>query len=118
MEPSREVSAPTDSATKCQPVAGADSFPIQGELDFESGCTDGYKNWLRQQEERLEAIREEWGLPVGLRVRIKLKDLDGEIEGKLELVEQPVSIDRSVPLHLRVLAIDVFLPDIEYCVIC
>ena len=93
------------------------SDPIQGVFDFESGHMNGYENWRREQELRLQAIRNEWGLPVRKHVRIRLKNIDGEFEGELRLVTQPVTIDRRVPLHLRVDNIDVFPPDIEQCVV-
>ena len=38
--------------------------PVQGLFDFESGSMNGYQNWRRQQEERLQATRNEWRLPV------------------------------------------------------
>lgn len=87
----------------------------QGVFDFESGNTDGFENWRRQQEERLEAIRNEWGLPIGRRVRMQLVSIRGELEGRLRLREMPVSIDRRIPLRLRVDEIDVTLSDIEHC---
>ena len=94
-----------------------DNGPIQGVFDFESGCMDGYQNWQKQQEERLEAIRREWGLPINNRVRIKLKNVIGEIEGKLQLREHPDTIDRCVPLYLKVANFEVFIADIENCVV-
>lgn len=90
---------------------------VQGVFDFESGNTDGFENWRRQQEARLDVIRKEWCVPVGRRVRIRLRNIDGEFEGKLELVQHPVTIDRRIPLHLRVDRVDVFLTDIEQCVV-
>jgi hypothetical protein len=90
---------------------------FQGVFDFESGNVDGFENWRCQQEARLDAIRKEWSVPVGRRVRIRLRNIDGDFEGKLELVQHPVTIDRRVPLHLRIDRVDVFVPDIEQCII-
>ncbi len=95
----------------------SDNGPIQGEFDFESGCMDGYLNWQKQQEEQIEAIRKEWGLPINSRVRIKLKNMIGEIVGKLQLVEHPDAIDRNVPLYLKVANFENFIADIENCVV-
>ena len=89
----------------------------QGVFDFECGNADGLENWRCQQEARLEAIRREWSLPVGRRVRIRVRNIDEDFEGKLELVHQPQTIDRKVPLHLRVASLDVFVPDIEQCTV-
>jgi hypothetical protein len=90
---------------------------IQGVFDFESGNADGFENWRRQQQARLDAIGREWSVPVGRRVRIRLRNIDGDFEGKLELVEQPVTIDRRLPLRLRVDRVDVSIPDIERCIV-
>jgi len=90
---------------------------VQGLFDFESGNMNGYENWRRHQEERLQAIRNEWGLPVRPRVRLRLKNIDGEFEGVLRLVDQPLTIDSRLPLHLRIDSLDVFPDDIEQCVV-
>lgn len=90
---------------------------IQGVFDFESGNPDGFENWRRQQEARLDAIRREWCVPVGRKVRIRLYDIDGEFTGKLQLAEHPVTIDRHAPLHLKVDHIDFFVPDVEQCTV-
>lgn len=94
-----------------------ESQTVQGVFDFESGNADGFANWRRQQEALLDAIRREWLLPVGRRVRIRLRNIDSEFEGRLELVEKPTKIDRRQPLHLRVDRVDVFIPDIEQCIV-
>ena len=91
--------------------------PIQGMLDFESGNANGYENWLREQEAHLDAIRREWSVPLGRRVRIQLRDIDQDFEGKLELFAQPDSIDRGVPLQLRIGRVDFASTDIERCVV-
>jgi len=90
---------------------------IQGLLDFESGNTNGIENWHREQEEYIVAIRKEWSLPVEKNVRVKLKDIDYEFEGKLKLAERPTSIDKRIPLHLSVDSIDLFPSDIEKLVV-
>ncbi len=95
----------------------ADIEPAQGTFDFESGNMDGFVNWRRQQEARLEAIRWEWSLPIGRQVTVRLKDIDDDFVGALTLVEQPLSIDRSLPLHLRIGRVEFFSPDIEQCVL-
>ena len=87
--------------------------PVQGVLDFGLGDAAGFAKWQRDQEARLEAIRREWGVPVGRRVRVRLKDLDGELKGKLELVSMPATLDRRVPLRLRVDRVEFGIPDIE-----
>ncbi len=91
--------------------------PIQGILDFDTGNQDGFENWRREQEARLDAIRREWGLPVGLRVRIRLRNIDGDFEGTLRLSEPPSRIDRRAPLRLKIDNITFSFVEIEKCVV-
>jgi len=86
---------------------------IQGVFDFESGNSNGFKNWQVEVEKKLVAIRREWCLPVGKRVRVKLKNIDYEFEGVLKLVEYPDKIDKKIPLHLSIEKVDIFPADIE-----
>ena len=95
----------------------ADIEPAQGTFDFESGNMDGFANWRRQQEARLEAIRWEWSLPISRPVTVRLKDIDDDFVGTLTLVEQPLTIDRRLPLRLRIGRVEFFSPDIEQCVL-
>ncbi len=102
------------------PAADADpdeTGALQGVFDFETGHADGLENWRRQQEARLEAVRREWSVPVGRRVRLRLRNIDGDFVGTLRLVEQPVTLDRRVPLRLRLDRMDVPIPDIEQCIV-
>lgn len=89
----------------------------QGTFDFDSDAPGGYDAWRRDQQARLDAIRREWALPIGRRVRIRLRDIDGEFEGKLELAGHPETIDRRAPLHLRIGRVDMCSSDIEQCVV-
>ena len=89
----------------------------QNLFDFASGDKCGYQNWRREQQQRLQAIRREWGIPVCRRVRLRLKNLNGDFEGVLRLVAQPLTIDRRRPLHLKIDNIDVFPDQIEQCVV-
>ncbi|HUF62163.1 MAG TPA: hypothetical protein VMN36_08825 [Verrucomicrobiales bacterium] len=99
------------------PIDAESERSAQGVFDFESGHLDGFANWRREQESRLEAIREEWGLPVGRKVRIRLHTMDGELEGMLRLATMPVSVDRRIPLRLRLGRVDLTPPDIESWVV-
>jgi len=90
---------------------------IQGTFDFESASGNGFENWRREQDARLDSLRREWGLPIGRRVRLRLRNIDSEFDGELQLVESPASIDRRVPLQLRVGQVDFLAPDIEQCVV-
>ena len=87
----------------------------QGLLDFDSGNTNGFDNWCQQREERLQSVRREWGVPVGRRVRLKLREFNQEFTGILMLVEEPLKIDRRLPLLLRIRNIPFTQADIEHC---
>ncbi|MDD5706661.1 MAG: hypothetical protein PHR35_12120 [Kiritimatiellae bacterium] len=90
---------------------------IQGVFDFETGNADGFENWRREVEARLEAIRREWCVPVGRRVRMRLRNFDGDFEGPLELLYPPAAIDRRLPLRLRIERMEVAVADIEQCIV-
>jgi len=89
---------------------------IQGVFDFAAGNANGYDNWLRQEEARMEAIRKEWGVHgLGRMVRLRLRDFSREFTGKLELAEHPARIDHRLPLALRICGVDLTRDDIEQC---
>jgi hypothetical protein len=88
---------------------------VQGLFDVESGSMNGYQNWRRQQEERLQAHRKEWRLPLRRQARLRLKNIDGRFEGVLRLVDPPLTINRRLPRHLRIDTLDVFPEHIELC---
>ena len=88
---------------------------LQGLLDFDSGNTNGFDNWRQQREERLRTVRSEWRVPVGRRVRLKLREFNQEFTGILMLVEEPLKIDRRLPLLLRIRNNPFTQADIEHC---
>ncbi|MCP5521208.1 MAG: hypothetical protein H7A46_06635 [Verrucomicrobiales bacterium] len=75
---------------------------VQGIFDFEAGNPDGFANWRREQEAWRAAVREEWKLPVGRRVRVRLVGMDREIEGELVLRTHPRVIDHRQTLDLGI----------------
>ena len=87
----------------------------QGLFDFDSGNANGFDNWRQQREERLRLIRNEWGVPVGRRVCLKLREFDHEFTGILMLAEEPLKLDRHLPLLLKIRNIPLTLADIEHC---
>ena len=92
-----------------------DDEGFQGMLDFESGNTNGFDNWRQQREARLQLIRHEWGVPVGRRVCLKLREFDHEFTGVLRLAEEPTKIDRRLPLLLKIRNVPLGIADIEHC---
>ncbi len=88
---------------------------VQGIFDFETGRADGIENWRRDREVFLTSVREEWGLPVGRRVRVTLIGIDREIEGLLELAGHPKAIDRRMVLEMRIAGAAFSSAEIESC---
>lgn len=90
---------------------------IQGVFDFATGNADGHANWLRERETCFRKIEQEWQVPIGKRVSLSLRNVDGSFEGRLELAEEPPKIDRHVPLSLRLGTVTFTDRDIESCVL-
>jgi hypothetical protein len=88
---------------------------LQGELDFWSGNNAGYERWQQEQEARLAEVRRDFGLPIGRQVRVKLRDFDRELTGRLGLVEFPLNSARGRPPLLRVSGVEFSSAEIDYC---
>ena len=71
--------------------------------------------WGREQAER--RIAEEWQLPLGQTVRVKLWNMDREFTGRLKLAERPTRMDRKEPLALEVGAVPFLSTEIERCAV-
>lgn len=88
---------------------------LQGELDFSRGDPAGFQRWQDEQADWLKRVRQESGLPVGRRVRLKLRDFDREIRGRLGLVDLPLESARIGHARFRVESIEFAAQEIEYC---
>ncbi len=95
----------------------ASDEPKQGILDFENRNQDGLENFRAEQEKILEAVRNEWHIPVGRRVRIRLVNIDGEFEGKLKLAERPKVMNKHHSLFLKLDKMDISISEIEQCTV-
>lgn len=91
--------------------------PIQGIFDFGKGNRNGIENFYRQQNERKERIRQEWSVPLGKTVRIRLNGFNEDIEGRLETAGHPTKINKKIPLPLRIDKIEFLSTDIEQCAV-
>ncbi len=78
---------------------------IQGVFDFESGHLNGIENWRVAREAYEEQIRKELHVPLGRRVRIRIRGRGEPLLGKLELAKPPKVLSREVPLDLKVGAV-------------
>jgi hypothetical protein len=88
---------------------------IQGTLDFETGGVDGIEHWRRERERRLKAIADEWSLPLGRPVRLRLRNVDCEFEGTLRLSTPPVAMNHRMPLQLALGQMVFASTEIEHC---
>lgn len=88
----------------------------QGELDFGAGDAAGYVRWQEEQAAWLARLRRECGFPLGRRVRLKLRDFDREIQGRLGLVELPLQPATRRLVRFRVGTFEFAAEEIEYCV--
>jgi hypothetical protein len=86
------------------------------ELDFGRGDPSGYAKWQQERADWLDRIRREIGLPINRRVRVRLRDIDGEFCGLLTLVELPLDLRRARHQLLRVGDFEFTAAEIESCV--
>jgi len=88
----------------------------QDELDFGRGDSSGYAQWQHERADWLDRIRREVGLPINRRVRVRLRDIDGEFCGLLPLVELPLDLRQARHQRLRVGDFEFTAAEIESCV--
>jgi hypothetical protein len=64
----------------------------QGEFDFDApGSEDGYRNWQKRLDEQKRAFERKWGIVLGRRVRVTLRNHDRPLEGEIYLVDENIS---------------------------
>jgi hypothetical protein len=88
----------------------------QDELDFGRGDSSGYARWQHERAEGLDRIRRELGLPINRRVRVRLRNIDGEFCGLLTLVELPLDLRQARHQRLRLGDFEFTAAEIESCV--
>lgn len=78
----------------------------QGEFEFEDeGNADGYRRWRERLDEQRRAFERRWGIPIGPRVRLRLRGYRKSIIGRIE-----TSDPRSSRPKFRIRGIE-FAPD-------
>ncbi len=90
-------------------------FPEQLDLDFGAPAEDGYAIWQWQRKQALQRVSKEWGLPLEQPVRLRLTGIDGEFVGILRLNAMPTTLDRKLPLQLRMDHHVFESTEIEFC---
>jgi hypothetical protein len=90
----------------------------QGEFIWGDSESESSVPWT--EDPLIEDIGREWGLPVGKRVRIGLRDGEslGSLTGKLEVARPPtMPFNRRQPLRLRVAGYEFLHTAIDNCVV-
>lgn len=76
----------------------------QGEIDFTAdNPEDGYKNWQQELKKQQRKIESQWGIILGKKVRLHLRDYDQPFEGIMSIDKQaPKPKQARHPLRLRI----------------
>jgi len=77
----------------------------------------GYVKFQAEQVKFLRELEDRFGIALNRRVRIKLKDMDQEFEGKLVMAQLLSPVSRDEEFRLRVGSIDFYYTDIEHAVL-
>jgi len=74
----------------------------------------GYAKFLAEQEDFFRELGDRFGISLNRRVRIKLKNIDREFEGKLVMAQLLPPSSRDEEFRLRVGSIEFYHADIEH----
>lgn len=77
----------------------------------------GYAKFQAEQAKFLRELEDRFGIALNRRVRVKLKDMDREFEGKLVMDQLFAPDSRKERLRLRVGSIEFYYTDIEHVVL-
>ena len=77
----------------------------------------GYAKFRAEQAEFFRELEDRFGIILNRRVRVKLKDMDREFEGKLIMDQLLPPTSRKEGLRLRVGSIDFNFTDIEHVIL-
>lgn len=77
----------------------------------------GYVKFQAEQAEFFRELENRFGIILNRRVRVKLKDMDREFEGKLVMDQLLPPASRKEELRLRVGSIDFNFTDIEHVIL-
>ena len=90
----------------------------QLQFDFDASRNDaGYAAFEASREAAIRQVGERFGLVLDRRVRVTLRDIDAEFEGKLIVDELLPPTTRNAPLRLRIGMTSFDFTDIESCVV-
>ena len=82
----------------------------QGEFNFDAeGDGAGWKRWRRELDARKRAFETRWGVILGKRVSLQLRDHAKPVKGIIEIIEPPAN-QRHLPPTFRIRSLE-FAPD-------
>ena len=99
-------------ASRAHPMTSPTRFD-QGEFNFDAnGSEVGYRKWRQELEAKQRAFESRWGVILGRRVSVILKDHAKPVCGILEWTTDPKKRDASRPL-LRLKGLEFTPAEIE-----
>lgn len=85
----------------------------QGQFDFDAPGTDaGWRRWREELEEKKRAFESRWGVVLGRRVTVCLRDHVKPLSGLIEWIE-PSASQRHLPPRFRLRGLEFVPGDIE-----
>jgi hypothetical protein len=82
----------------------------QGEFNFDApGDDTGWRRWREELDSRKHAFETRWGVVLGKRVSVSLKDHAKPVKGIIEIIEPPANL-RHLPPTFRIRSLE-FGPD-------
>lgn len=85
----------------------------QGEFNFEAkGSEAGYRRWREELDEKKRAFESRWGVALGKRVTVSLKDHAKPLSGLLEWIQVPGTSSGSPP-RFRLRGLEFGVEEIE-----
>ncbi len=85
----------------------------QGEFNFDAkGSEDGYRKWREELDEKKRNFETRWGVVLGKRVTVWLRNHAKPLTGMLEWTEAPKG-DRNAPPRFRLRGLEFGVGEIE-----
>lgn len=85
----------------------------QGEFNFDANGNDaGWRRWREELEERKRAFESRWGVVLGRRVTVWLKDHAKPLSGMIEWREPPRT-ERNAPPRFKLRGLEFGVGEIE-----
>ena len=85
----------------------------QGQFDFDAPGSDaGWRRWREKLEEQKREFEARWGVVLGQRVTVRLRDHAKPLSGMLEWLQGP-KVARDVPPRFRLRGLEFGVGEIE-----